>query len=428
MINIDSSLLVSLTNAIVYTIVLAYWYFRKGFSVGIIIWSLFALSAWFTFLFIQQPLYSTSIHYCVLTFTPYIYLFTLLYICINPLSRLYPLEIESIAIGKKRMIHRYMIFMCIIQIASILVDFPMAVNVMTTSQIHLADYRDAAYGSETNVLSWTIPVLAQLKGWIQSPLSVINNALIVILPFCLKEKSFLIKLFVISTIMHTLTTAIITVSRGELFLSFILWMCLSILFIRYMNKKTILTISILVSIFLFVFIPFVITISVSRFGDNAYFFLFKYFGEPMNNFNGLMWPNLKGTTAGRAYFSFIYSLLGESNFSNTEQKWALIEQYTNVSGQYFYTFIGGFIFEFGKLIPIFIAFFFNRLLYRMINRQLHLDMGTLLILVIFIDFYIRGIFLFSWQGSTILGLFYVMIIYCYFQKDIYKQQKYRTKY
>lgn len=71
-----------------------------------------------------------------------------------------------------------------------------------------------------------------------------------------------------------------------------------------------------------------IVISLGRFGKFDFsFFIYKYFGEAMNNFNGLLFYDIKGYTNGNAYLlSYINSLLGISPFETTMENGNILKE------------------------------------------------------------------------------------------------------
>lgn len=79
---------VLLINAIVYSITLVYFLKKHGFSVGICIWSLYTLSAWSSYFFIQQPYYSVSVHQSEQTWMPCVYLYLVFIVAMQPLFKL----------------------------------------------------------------------------------------------------------------------------------------------------------------------------------------------------------------------------------------------------------------------------------------------------------------------------------------------------
>lgn len=415
------SIFITLVNALAYTFVIPYWYKKHGISIGIFIWLLFVFSSWFTFFFIQQPLYISSIHYGRHTVIPYIYLFVVLYIFISPLCKLRPLKKKELVFEESKFGDYYMFLMIIIQLASIIIDVPGAIKTFSSSLYNIAATRDQAYEGVTSALSWSIPGLAQLKGWIQSPLNVVNNGLVFVFILFCKKNRFLVWLFSFVTIFQTLMNSVISVSRGELFFIFVFWFLIVLFLYNQISKKVLAYMNIILVFLLMTFVPFVITISTARFGSSSGFFLFKYFGEAMNNFNVLLWDNINGNTWGNAYFGF----LSGHRFENTIEKWEYIERTTKVSGQYFYTFVGGFVLEFGKILPVLIAIMFNRIISKLIIRRRNMNMGVFVLSIIFFDFYLKGAFIFSWQGQFVLELLYVSIAYLYFNRHS-KKQRFRT--
>lgn len=158
------------------------------------------------------------------------------------------------------------------------------------------------------------------------------------------------------------------------------------------------------------------------------FYMYKYLGEPMNNFNGILFNNVTGTTNGRAYFSLLYRyFMGESYYTTAYEKWNMILKYTGVRGDIFYTWVGGLIFEFGKAAPVILAIIFNRMVTN-IARMKQFYIGDIILVVFFLNFYIRGIFLFPTQNfEGFFMILYVIIFYFLFRigKDQWGHLVYR---
>ena len=113
-----------------------------------------------------------------------------------------------------------------------------------------------------------------------------------------------------------------------------------------------------VLIVFFVSVAFrLVAMSTARFTDNASLFYYKYAGEAMVNFNGLLFNHIRGSTDGMAYFWYIPQTLGimDVPFKDLLMKWSYMESKTGVSGQFFYTIVGALIFEFGKILTCFIV-------------------------------------------------------------------------
>ena len=117
-----------------------------------------------------------------------------------------------------------------------------------------------------------------------------------------------------------------------------------------------------------------------------------------------------------AYFSYIYRyILGTHSFVDKEGQYQFMEHITGLPPFIFYTFIGGLIMEFGKIIPIVIVFFINRFTMRVIDcRMVRLD--KMLLYVFFVFFYTSGLFTFPIQNFTGFIIFYLIVIHLLFCK------------
>lgn len=404
-------------NALLYSFILIYWRFKYGFSMGEVIWLMFTASAWCTYFFIQQPLYIISIHYSNQTVFPFIYLFITLYLLISPFCKLKPLPKGSIRFSHDLFIKRYMIFMIIVQCISIIVNIPAVLDALSVSQQNITDYKDFSYEENINIPAFKIPILAQIKGWILLGLRISNYALMFILSLCYNKYRKIAYCFCIVTVLESFFNTIIIVSRGQMFMLSMFCIFMFILLYHYTTIQMRKYVMMGGCIIGFVLVSFVITISLGRFGtDGLGFYLYKYFGEPMNNFNGLLFNDIQGTTNGSAYLlSYINDIVGISNFQTTMEKWSYIEKITGVSGQFFYTFIGGLVMEFGKIITLLVVLLLHFFFRKLIKEQLSFNLGELLVLALIFYYFIAGVFLFPVQGKAgFLEICSTIILYKYF--------------
>lgn len=406
-------------NAIAYSLIFIYNLFKNKISLGLIVWGIFTASAWCTFIFIQQPMYPTTVHYSEQQLFAYIYLLVIIYLFISPLFQVKPLAKDQIIITHYDFIKKYMIFLIIFQTLSILVDLTALKDVLSLNQQNVTAYKDFSYEETTNIPAYNVPILAQVKGWILAPLSNFNIALALLMYFCWKKDRKIVQLFTITTILDSLINVLIAVSRGQTF--FLILYCAIILFFLYNNinqrqKRLLSIVAITIAI---VIVPFMIVISLGRFGKFDFsFFIYKYFGEAMNNFNGLLFYDIKGYTNGNAYLlSYINSLLGISPFETTMEKWEYIERVTKgISGQYFYTFVGGLVIEFGKIITLFIAIIFNFYLKKATHSSSQHNIGYYILLTLISLFFIKGAFLFPLQGRDAILTIIALIFFIHYFK------------
>ena len=408
-----SSVEVLLLNALLYSITLIYFYKKYDLSVGVIIWLLYTISSWSSFLFVQQPGYVGTIHDTPQTLLPCLYLYVIFSISMKPLMRLYTIERVSLSIGQMA---RYLIIaLIVIQAVFIIVDIPTVVRNLSTNTMMLNELRSSIYGDE-GVSLVTQNSLLNKFFLLFSGMRILATGLSVVLFFTNTDNRRLVNTFAIVTLLNNLREIIVQVGRGEMIMVFMLYACMVYLLKDKISKKVkrrviIFSISVVIVGALFFW-----AISVSRFGTQAGFFIFKYLGEPMNNFNGILFKEIQSTTNGRAYFSLIYRYLsGESNIVSANDKWDLIKSVTGIRGDIFYTWVGGLIIEFGKIAPFIVAFFLNRISKRLIAGD-ECYVGDIIVLIFILNFFLRGVFLFPTQNfEGMLMIIYTVLLYFVFR-------------
>lgn len=414
-----------LSNALIYTLTLFIFIKKRKLSVGHIVWGLFTLSAWASYGFVQQPNFIGSVHDNLLTWQPLIYLYIVLLIFFLPLFKYdkLPYFKRGILIPKFN-IWKWVMFFCIgFQILSFFVNLPNIKTILNADTMALADYRDNVYDGSNSVMS-SIPLLNRFS-LVYSGMRTICVASSIFLFLCYKKHRKIVTIFLITSMADVVMQVIIMVSRG-IMVSYMIYIVTILVFLRdYISSKA-------KKIMVLYCIPIVIVafsafwaISVSRFGDLANFMMFKYLGEPMVNFDGLLFDNLRGETWGRSYFNVIYRyLFGEIDFMNAEEKWDFMEKVTGVRSQYFYTFVGGIMYEVGKVGTVIVAFILNRILNRVAVLKTPYCFNYSFIWFLLFYFYTYGLFLFALQDFE--GNF--MILYSILFYFIFKYRPITYKY
>ena len=408
-----SSVEVLLINAILYTFTLLYFSIRHKLSVGVLIWSLYTISAWSSFLFVQQPLYSSSLHMSEQTIMPCLYLYIILIIAMTPLMKLN--KLENVDFSNKRLLKAIIIICTIIQLVFVIVDIPSMIKVLTSGTSMLNELRSTLYENEGITLVTENPLLNRIS-LLFSGMRILSTGLSVITFFTFKDNRKLINLFAISALLNNIRLIVTQVGRGEMVFVFLIYICTIYLVRDCLSAKSKRLILIYGLPIVAVGAVFFWAITVSRFGQNSGYFMYKYLGEPINNFNGILFKNIKGTTNGRAYFSLIYRyLLGGTAFSSAYDKWDLISEMTGIRGDIFYTWVGGLIIEFGKIAPFFVAIVLNRMLAKLTSLKKHY-MGDIIVLTFFMNFFTRGIFIFPTQSfEGMLMIVYTILLYFLFR-------------
>lgn len=283
---------VLLINAIVYSITLVYFLKKHGFSVGICIWSLYTLSAWSSYFFIQQPYYSVSVHQSEQTWMPCVYLYLVFIVAMQPLFKLK--SIKEIRFSNPSILKILMILSILIQSIFILVDLPTVISVLSSGTGMLSSLRDTLYDDGLSAVT-RIGLLNKFS-LLYSGFRILATGFSVILLYYAPKNRQLTKAFFFITFANNIRMIIVMVSRGELVSIMLLYMLVFFLIRDRLSKdakKRILLYGLPV---LSLALIFLFAITVSRFGDRMEYFLFKYLGESINNFNGILFKNIKGTT------------------------------------------------------------------------------------------------------------------------------------
>lgn len=411
-----SSVEVLLLNAVLYTITLIIFYKKYKLSVGVIVWLLYTVSAWSSYFFIQQPEYIGTTHDSEQTLFPCIYLYLIFFVSMIPLMKIDKIKkIDEVYIFNSRLFKWLMIVCTIIQFVFFIVDIPTMISVLGSGAYMYSALRDTIYSGElySNV---TQNVLLNKLSLLFSGIRIISTGLSIVAFFTFKRRRVLVNLFALSALLNNLRIIITQIGRGEMILIFLLYACVTYLVRDWIDEKKRRKTLLFVLPAVVIGVSFFWAISVSRFGNKANFFIFKYLGEPMNNFNGILFKNIQGSTNGRAYFSLFYRyILGESEIITANEKWNLIYEATGIRGDIFYTWVGGLIIEFGKIAPIIVAVVLNRMLNRVVDIRQYYT-GDIIVLIFFLNFYLRGIFLFPTQNfEGMLMIIYVIVLYFVFR-------------
>lgn len=408
-----SSNIVLLINALAYTGVSVYWFYKNRLSLGLLIWVIYNISAWASFFFIQQPLYNTSMHVSKQTLFPCFYLFALLFLCIYPLIKIK--RIDTIVINNWGAL-KVIICICIIfQLVFIIVDLPAVYNVLSSNS-QLADLRQAAYGREGEKSLSIVTKIAftNRMSLLYTGMRPLATGLSVFLLFCSRGKNLLFKMFAVTTFLENIQTIIVTVGRGQMIITLMIYALSFFLIWGHLKNNVKRKVFFYAIPILIIGIVFFWAITISRFGDDAIFYMYKYLGESMNNFNGILFNKIRGNTEGQAYFSYVYRYIGgEDTFATAQGKYMLIEKITGVTPFIFYTYIGGLIIEFGKIIPIIVVLFINRFSSKLKQKNI-LTLDRAMLYVFFIYFYIYGLFSFPIQNFTGFIIIYLFMFYSLF--------------
>lgn len=391
----DSSLSVLLFNALLYTMTLFFVYKKKGLSIGLIIFGLFTFSSWMSFLLWQQPAFRGTLHDNPQNPLALLYLYCLLLLTIWPMFSLSKMEKKTLVIKHENIVFPTIIIIVIFEIFTFLVDLPKIDGILASSD--LADLRENVYdGANSNIAK--IPMLNRFS-LIFSGLKLITIPFSMVLYFCYHKRRKLIVLFLIGSILSIFNEVIIMVSRG-IMVGYLIYLGILLFYIRdYLSEKfKKILIAYAIPTFVVIF-TFFWAISVSRFGDLAFYMLYKYSGEAMINFGGILYNDIYEPTYGRGYLlTPIFR-----DYITCEEKWEFIENITKINVSIFYTYIGELVVEFGRLGAILaslVLFFIQKHVYTK-----PFQLATLFVIFFFVYAFSYGLFVFSIQGFQ--GFFFV---------------------
>lgn len=412
----NSSLIILLFNAIAYSLVSVYFFRRLGLSIGLVIWGIFTMSAWSSFMLYQQMPFKRSLHDNDQEIWPFVYLFVVLFLFISPLAKITKIPKNSIVFSHFSFLKWLMICVICFQVLCFVINIPSISNILNSGTAILNDYRNAVYDS-SNSLVGKIPILNRFN-LLYSGLKPICAGLSLVLLLCCNKYRKLTKLFFITTSLDVAMEIVIMVSRGILVNYIIYYSIILVLLREYISARIKRTLVFYCIPLGFAVFSFFWIVSVSRFGDLANYMVYKYLGEPMINFNGIMFDHIQNTTGGHAYFSTFYRyVFGDLDFITCDEKWDYIEHVTKIPPYIFYTFVGGLIIEFGKIGTVVIA-----LLFFVIGRKVALKidryrLSYICIIFLLVYTYSYGVFVFPLQGfNGNFMILYTIIFYIIFKK------------
>ncbi|MCQ2049475.1 MAG: oligosaccharide repeat unit polymerase [Candidatus Saccharibacteria bacterium] len=375
-----------------------------------------ALVALSSYLFYIQPGFKFTHHYSLMTVPPFIYLFFCMVCLFIPYRFLntQPINVASVKSLPRKKINLLIFFSLPILLLLFVAYTYEAAN---TNLIDMQSIRDEVYSENAqNPL---------LKGWIGGTIARLFNQTSVLL-YCIafhvlvffKEKKYYHRIFIILPYLIGLEYAYSTATRSYILFILMLLLFQFLLYKDFMETKLKKRLMYAFVVFGSLLFALLIAMSISRFADNdIMLFMYKYAGESMVNFNGLLFDHVQGTTNGMAYFWYIPSKLGVPvPFAGLATKWAFIEGTTGVSGMFFYTIVGAFIFEFGKIITPIIIIFLSIFMKKLFSKS---NSTKALIVVSWCTYNIfASVFLLPIQGdSGTLSILWLIAFYVWIGKS-----------
>lgn len=164
----------------------------------------------------------------------------------------------------------------------------------------------------------------------------------------------------------------------------------------------------------------VLAISMLRFGNERSFLfyeLFRYFGEAPLNFSSILFEHQKSRMWGACSFPY---LLGVT----MDMRRSLMSSSVGIVSYIFYSFIGNFVIDFGKIITflmgvfVFLCSFVSKVFKSHAARA---SLGKIILLQLWANMCFQGVFFFSYllsYTSILASLFFWLILKIRFKKAI----------
>lgn len=228
----------------------------------------------------------------------------------------------------------------------------------------------------------------------------------VVWTFCQLTKNKFNKWLVFSSLivwsLEQYSSAMLIASRGMVFKFVVKFITLFIFFrasIPAKRKKYIYAFGGIVAIF---YLSYALSVTESRFGDDANDSLYTYFGHSMLSFNNDVFGSMTDYADGRYLFKWIFEALGLDPTID-------FVQLGSTHGTAFVTFVGCFFFDFGLIGTLILALLLNRLI-TLSTKNLGSYAG-MIVFFYFASWFIDGVFVVGRsQSLSWLMLFVLMFI------------------
>lgn len=406
-------------NALWYIILGLSCYYRSGKNISgscflIIIYAICGISS---FLFYQHPVTRLTSYYNPVTIEPYIY-----YAVVNGLM-IYPIwlydkkSILYVQYAREKPIINIIRSLLPLQTIMYLVLLPFIAKILLSN---MGDIRaNAVEGAST---AQALPPMILRILYVYMGIRTIVTIIAFYAFVFVKSHRRLVTYFFISSSLLTIYISLLFVMRSYILFQVLLLLFLFIIFKHFIPRKIKLYIAWIGGGVTCIIAILMIAISNSRFSNMASFFYYKYAGEMFVNFGGEMWPNLKNTTNGLAYFPLVQRFMGEkSSFSNLKEKWDYIDGLTNIDSHIFYGYAGGLAIEFGFVVTLIIFFILCIILSRPFLHRKILSLPNLLIMGFIAHMMISGAYLFVFQGEWgNMEILFFILAYLYFKRNTSK--------
>lgn len=411
-------------NALVYTAVACLYFFRtdRKITIGLFMLSLYAVIAWGGLLYRSHEYFGMFNDDTRPTSIPaLVYLFVALMVFLYPFVKWRSSDIEKAQKPDERFffgIIKITVAVQIVLLLSIFGDFMTALRASDVGAL-----RDTMYDG-----NFTIGPKNYILGLIFRLYMGAKNVILVmsVYAFLFYKRSHILRIvFLILSFAFPLVVSTLQAGRDTMVFESFFALFLFILLSNFIKKVWKSRMAIVFGVIGFLVASGFAYISASRFDDLASYMFVRYLGEPMVNYETLLYPDIKGHTGGAAYFFFFSKLLGLGmpEFETTVEKWDYIESVTGVDGSVFYTMVGALNFEFGFIPTILIGIILSYIIVRFLKPYSVLTLPKFIVIGVYAHMMIRGGFNLyvqgEWGNLEILFTIFFAILFQYKQSNSY---------
>lgn len=353
------NILLTFCNSLLYCGTFYYfWKKNKKVNIGILVLSLWSLSAICGIYYCQTDLHKWNHTFTLL---PFIYVFLLFMISIFPLLNLKEWKIQNISTNI-RLINKLAILISIIAIIPFYENLIQLFYTIQSGSDEMIEVLNSRYRDETYDQYYYMSDIGKKLTWYNNNLGIVSNCLFLYYISFFKKNKILITGLLIS-ILTTYLAAYNTSARYIIVKNMLLLVFYGLIFYRFMNYKTqkkLIKYSVIV---IGSFITMTMIISIFRYSDimenKAYSYsmldwLSLYLSEGFLNFNGDMWY-IKDYLWGRNTM-FLERYMFDITQHVEGRDFVIFESIVKIPMNYFYTMIGDFYVDFGPwLTPIIIT-------------------------------------------------------------------------
>ncbi|MBN1364464.1 MAG: oligosaccharide repeat unit polymerase [Syntrophaceae bacterium] len=415
-----------IANSLIYIFTLiSFIKINKTINIGILVLFFYVLGTIFSYLFFCHPNYPSD--YSDITIEPFIYLYGTFLLFLYPILTIREDKIEKIERPNSNKLFYLVYFIIFVSVFRLFSFISPTIEVLSGG-INFAERKDEIMEGIRIV---QLPFPLSTISYFSALLSNISILIFFHLLAFHKNRRFLIILLGICAFLPPALNAIIASSRAVVFIFFGNILFSFMLYKKFIVTKILKILKIFGIIFLFLLMLFVIAVTISRFGDTQSisldYWIFKYFGESLINFNGILFGKVENLMYGDRNFSFFRNILGLNNISGNDlislRETALA--ITGIPSKIFYTFIGQLSIDigiWGVLLIALIICFWGKKFY---NHHNSFPFSKIIIMQLHFRLCFEGYFFFPFtmQNGNLTIITYILI-YLYFKFDFGSSHKY----